>query len=135
MFDDAHDFTQENLDVVHFYRPRNYFNSRSVGGVSAAHRRPAATRLIATEQLHAHHRTQEEDVVSNWLLSAAEDDPGADPKQVMDRLFARTVSRQWGMSHPERSDGITLQNIDYRHAKPAKYADAWVVPRGLAESQ
>ena len=103
-------------------------NSGRPGGACSAS--STGGRTLETEKLHAHHKTQEEDVVSNWLLTAAEDNPGADPMQVMDRLFARTVSRQWGMSHPERSDCDTLQNIDYRDAKPAKYADAWVV-RGV----
>ena len=42
-------------------------------------------------QIHGDHTTQEEDIVSNWLLSAAR---GARER---DKIFRDTIDGRWGM--------------------------------------
>ena len=46
--------------------------------------------------LHAHHKTQEEDVVSNWLLTAGE----GRGLENANRLYREHLHMQWGMKHP-----------------------------------
>ena len=80
--------------------------------------------------IHAHHRTQEEDLVSNWLVT--ETDGGGD----MGALFQATCGGQWGMCEPEGHTYRTVQHVDYvrgggdgRDTSLARmFADAWVVP-------
>ena len=80
------------------------------------------------DSLH-HHSTQEEDVVSNWLLTHKKVE-GTDPNT----LFANTIGgkRRWGMTHPDwtthpHQKFHTIQRIDYRRASPIDYCDAWHV--------
>lgn len=84
------------------------------------------------DSLH-HHSTQEEDVVSNWLLThqKAED---TDPN----KLFANTIGgkRRWGVTHPDWQNNptqtfYTIQGKDYRRASAADYHDAWHVSKCL----
>ena len=82
--------------------------------------------------IHAHHRTQEEDLVSNWLLT--ESAGGGD--EAMGALFQATCGGQWGMCEPEGHTYRTVQHVDYvrgggdgRDTSLARmFADAWVVP-------
>jgi hypothetical protein len=69
------------------------------------------------ETLHAYHETQEEDIVSNWLLT--EQDP--------DTVYADTICGVWGMVDPKGTSKKTVQQRDYSNATPEKYNDAWVV--------
>ena len=91
------------------------------------------------DSLH-HHATQEEDVVSNWLLTH-EKAEGTDPN----KLFANTIGgdstasgrkRRWGVTHPDWRKNptqtfYTIQKKDYRRASAADYRDAWHVSNCL----
>ena len=70
------------------------------------------------DKLHAGHRTQEEDVVSNWLLTASES------RRVQSEVFRR-ISDAFGLCTPAGQDTQTLQGVDYTTAGPRMYADAW----------
>ena len=75
------------------------------------------------DKLHAYHRTQEEDVLSNWLLTECDGQPGD-----ASRIYRDTIHGQWGMKEPEGTDAKTIQRVDYRNAREGVwYADAWVV--------
>lgn len=71
------------------------------------------------------HSTQEEDVVSNWLLTY-ENITGYSPSHVYDSTIGGR--RRWGMVNPgsERS-AKTLQGVNYKSARPGDYYDAWIV--------
>ena len=56
-------------------------------------------------KVHGGHSTQEEDVVSNWLLTSAQD------WRERQRRFAQ-ISGQWGLHEPHGRDGRTLQGIE-----------------------
>ena len=61
---------------------------RATAGGRAAR---SGCRAALTTAIHAHHRTQEEDLVSNWLVT--ETDGGGD----MGALFQTACGGQWGM--------------------------------------
>jgi hypothetical protein len=72
-------------------------------------------------QIHDHHYTQEEDIVSNWLLTASE------CWLMRSRHFAR-ISGSFGLRSPEGTDTATKQGIDYTTSGVMGariYADAW----------
>jgi len=72
--------------------------------------------------LHAGHTTQEEDMVSNWLLTVAHG-----PEQ-RSAVYRATLHNRWGMIHPEATDHETVQGVDYTEADSGHfYADAWCV--------
>lgn len=82
---------------------------------------------IATEKVHAGHKTQEEDVVSSWLLSER-----AETKIPMAEIFQSTVGPMWGMRSPKGYDTATIQGFNYKAnpgngASATDYANAWVV--------
>ena len=81
--------------------------------------------------LHAEHGTQEEDVVSNWLITEvanAGEVVGSSGNVHASRIYANTISGKWGMLHPESDDVSTVQQVDYTQANGGYfYADAWVV--------
>jgi hypothetical protein len=70
--------------------------------------------------LHTRHRTQEEDVVSNWLLTLS-----ASPT-VQSTEFAR-ISTAFGLRVASGTDYATIQGVDYTAAIPRMYADAWCI--------
>jgi len=73
--------------------------------------------------IHPGHRTQEEDLMSNWMITEAGDD-----KESQDRLFAETIAGQWGMLEIGTTGKRTIQGVDYTTAvNPSAYSDAWVV--------
>jgi hypothetical protein len=71
-------------------------------------------------KLHAGHKTQEEDVVSNWLLTHS-----ASPT-VQSTEFAR-ISTAFGLRDASGTDYATIQGVDYTRAIPRMYADAWCI--------
>lgn len=80
-----------------------------------------------------HHETQEEDVVSNWLLTHKHIE-GTSPTT----LFKNTIGgeKRWGMVHPDwRSNKkevfYTIQKKHYKNAQPEDYTDAWYVDNCL----
>lgn len=82
-------------------------------------------------KLHAGHTTQEEDVVSNWLITATEKkrEKIIDGKSdIANKIFQETIYNQWGMKNPTKTDNKTIQGVDYTKAEPYMYADAWIVP-------
>jgi hypothetical protein len=80
----------------------------------------------AITNIHAFHRTQEEDIVSNWMVA----ENGAGNQDAHNELYRATIDNRWGMieTHSRRTD--TIQGVDYRRTRdPWDYADAWVVRR------
>ena len=75
---------------------------------------------VEHRKLHAGHRTQEEDVVSNWLLTLS-----ASPT-VQSTEFAR-ISTAFGLCDASGTDCATIQGVDYTAAYPRLYADAWCI--------
>ena len=78
------------------------------------------------QKIHAHHRTQEEDVFSSWMLT--ECTSGA--RGEFDQLFQHTIAQRWGLAdqRPNSTDTRTVQGVDYVHTQnPNDYGDAWVV--------
>lgn len=80
-----------------------------------------------------HHKTQEEDVVSNWLLTHKHIE-GTSPNT----LFKNTIGgeKRWGMVHPDWRNNkkevfYTIQEKHYRNAQPEDYTDAWYVDNCL----
>ena len=84
-------------------------------------------------KLHAGHTTQEEDVVSNWLLTHTHNAGLAgvvtahtpERQRCCDREFADTIAGRWGFV--ESGTHVTRQGIDYRKAPASAYLDAWTV--------
>ena len=76
--------------------------------------------------VHGGHKTQEEDMVSNWLLTTA-----GKVKHHMDITFSQ-IANVWGMIS---SAGVrTIQGIDYtRGSDPEKYADATTVTGNISQ--
>ncbi len=75
---------------------------------------------VIVKSVHPYHKTQEEDIVSNWLMTYAGD---------LNELFLGTIHKKWGMLVPQGSTSVkTIQGIDYKKTtNPERYADAWVV--------
>ena len=71
-------------------------------------------------KLHAGHKTQEEDLVSNWLLCL----PAADRRQAFGR-----ITLAWGLKDASGLSNSTVQGVDYTSAgaPPRIYADAWAL--------
>jgi hypothetical protein len=110
------------------FRCYQHAPSERIGVMVAANSgRPggACGMVKCVDNIHARHSTQEEDMVSNWMLSEA----GTNSTE-QTLLYVSTICRSWGMEQPEHSTSPrTLQGIDYTGADyPAFYADAWVVP-------
>ena len=76
--------------------------------------------------VHGGHKTQEEDMVSNWLLTTA-----GKVKHCMDITFSQ-IANVWGMIS---SAGVrTIQGIDYTNGSdPEKYADATTVTGNISQ--
>ena len=90
-------------------------------------------------KIHAHHKTQEEDVISNWMVAATDvvSDDQESQKAMMNEIF-KPVSGAFGLVNPNGTDIITKQNVDYtlgmaidvktrdwEYLGPRVYADAW----------
>ena len=77
-------------------------------------------------KLHAGHTTQEEDIVSNWLLTSQhilEIDPSD--------MYAQTICGTWGMVDPTGTSAQTVQRVVYSSASASDYNDAWIVRNAL----
>ena len=78
---------------------------------------------MTVRSIHEGHRTQEEDLVSSWMLEEAGIDESA-----QNQLFAETIARLYGMCELESRSTKTLQGVDYVNTKdPEDFADVWVV--------
>ena len=74
-------------------------------------------------KVHVHHRTQEEDIVSSWMLAEA----GENTKD-QNALFNSPINEMWGLVDIDSSDTSTYQGVDYVSTiDPRAFADAWVV--------
>ena len=103
-------------------------NSGRPGGACGACDHSSGTAVGVARALHANHKTQEEDVVSNWLLTSAHNAlAGAQTSNFCSQLFRKTLYRRWGLRNPTGHDCATLQLVDYTVAQPAQYADAWAL--------
>ena len=80
----------------------------------------------SVRSVHCGHRTQEEDVFSNWLLSTA-----GSGVEAQNALFQSTIDVAWGLRKLKSCDHLTFQGVDYVNATDARcFADAWVVNEG-----
>ena len=81
--------------------------------------------------LHAKHTTQEEDMVSNWLVTAcrgANARVGIGVHPYASSVYQASLHGRWGMLTPDGSDTATVQSVDYSQATDgALYGDAWCV--------
>jgi hypothetical protein len=75
---------------------------------------------VAHSALHAHHGTQEEDVVSNWLLT------NSASQTVQSFEFARIATAS-GLRDAAGADFATIQAVDDTSVTPQMYADAWCI--------
>ena len=109
----------------------NYAQNKKVGVMVAGNSgRPAgsvgnddevAGVVRPCDQVHEGHKTQEESVVSSWMLGECR------TCDAMGALFRRTIAARWGMKTINATDHETIQGVDYTKASPEDYADAWVV--------
>ena len=75
--------------------------------------------------LRANHLTQEEDVVSNWLLTCKHNRGGGG--ETCTREFSETIAERWGLLIQDSIDTSTRQGVDYSKALACDYSDAWTV--------
>jgi hypothetical protein len=82
------------------------------------------------------HRTQEEDIISNWIMTYMYNNssiPEEKKKDCVDNLFKNTIYKKWGLEFPyEKSTDNknyykTIQGINYRKAEAHDYATAWTI--------
>ena len=86
-------------------------------------------------------KTQEEDIVSNWLITECKVDAqfqgswdlmkndGSTRLNCMSKIYVDSIYEKWGMSHPmDKDKTMTIQGVDYTTNEDAwRYSDAWVV--------
>lgn len=81
--------------------------------------------------VHPNHRTQEEDIVSDWLVTE---------KAIRKKSYQETFSlidKMWGFKAQNATNTMTLQGMDYRNLSSATrgfrtaYSDVWVVKNAL----
>lgn len=96
------------------------------------------------KNLHHKHKTQEEDVLSNWLLTHKEV-----RNANVNSIFESTIGgdNRWGMVYPDwtaseegsvSDDDIkfsTIQGVKYTNAEPRNYYDAWHVSNCLVSQK
>ena len=107
------------------YVTRYVSNALSPPGNSGRPAGACATKIeVVPTKIHPGHRTQEEDMVSNWFVTEGGQDVG-----LWNKLFSETISEVWGMVEVESEAPDTIQGVDYVNATIAEdYADAWLVP-------
>ena len=59
------------------------------------------------QKIHPGHRTQEEDLFSNWMITASPTD-----ETVWNHLYRATIDVGWGMVEPGSADTRTIQGVD-----------------------
>lgn len=86
------------------------------------------------ENIYAGHPTQEENIVSNWVLTM-EALSGSDRRsreQLFKQLCHTTddgkLRPRWGLMVPQGKDTTTYQGKVYTEARPSDYEEAWEVP-------
>ena len=79
------------------------------------------------QKVHVRHQTQEEDIVSSWMLAEA-----GENSMDQDALFNSTINEMWGLVDIDSSDTSTYQGVDYVSTiDPRAFADAWVVRNAM----
>ena len=88
------------------------------------------------DKIHPNHRTQEEDIISNWFMTYMYNKNITEEEAKIyygNKLFEYTIFNRWGLLFPyaKRTDiknyYKTIQGINYRNAKPNDYATAWTI--------
>ena len=106
---------------------RKKFRGAKIGVMVAANSgRPlgAVGDVHGTRNVHTDHQTQEEDVVSAWLVGEC----GEKNDGCYNQLYRDTVNRVWGMKNIDCTDGVTIQGVNYMTTRDAEdYGDAYVV--------
>jgi hypothetical protein len=97
------------------------------------------------DNLHHNHNGQEEDIVSNWLLTHS-----VIKNMISSKLFNDTIGgskNRWGLTYPDPSSFYKTDRNDdrifetkqgkknYRIAKPQDYEDAWLVTNCLVSEK
>lgn len=81
--------------------------------------------------LKANYTTQEEDVISNWLITKSLREQHYSEKKVEafrrvgSRVYKDTIYKKWGFNGT--TETRTIQGIDYTTCEPEQYGDAWIV--------
>jgi len=87
------------------------------------------------DKIYPNHRTQEEDIVSNWFMTYVYNKyiTEGEKEQYYNKLFRCTIYNKWGLQYPyaKKTDKEkyykTIQDINYSDAIPKEYADAWTI--------
>ena len=92
---------------------------------------PSFEGSVSHRKLHENHRTQEEDVVSNWLLTSSSNSnhtSGVDIERHASQVYDARLFGAWGLrDFTSGNSTTTIQEVDYSAAVPHLYGDAWVV--------
>jgi hypothetical protein len=87
------------------------------------------------DKIYPNHRTQEEDIVSNWFMTYVYNKyiTEGEKEQYYNKLFRCTIYNKWGLQYPYAKIKDTehyyktIQDINYTNAVPKEYADAWTI--------
>jgi len=89
---------------------------------------------LDVDALHADHESAEEDLVSNWLCTAAHNaEEAVMGSGFVSTVFASSIHGEWGLLDPTGCNPImeylTAQRVNYTEEEidASSYADAWVV--------
>ena len=94
-------------------------NSGRPGGAVAAD-----DRTIDIQKVHERHKTQEESIVSAWMVGMC----GKGNQKRMNYLYEKSIAKQWGLREFSGTDRMTIQGVDYGTTQdPKAYEKAWVV--------
>lgn len=78
------------------------------------------------EKIHQCHTTQEENIVSNWVMTM--EGLGYKREQLFRQLVDERSRPRWGLVRPvDTTDRRTYQGKDYTIAEPSDYEEAWEV--------
>jgi hypothetical protein len=129
-----------NIGAILYNRHSTGTNPPKIGTIIAANSgRPggACGNFDGTaEKIHPNHRTQEEDIVSNWFTTYVYNKGitgEREKEEIYNKLFGCTIYNKWGLAYPyaKKTDTenyfATVQGINYSDAIPKEYADAWTI--------
>jgi hypothetical protein len=105
-------------------------NQGRPGGACGACRCEQGEWVGEARSLHAGHSTQEEDVVSNWLLTDAHNAliPTARVAAHCSKTFRDTIFLRWGFKPDEPTTVTTMHGVDFTTSlKSSDYSRCWVV--------
>jgi hypothetical protein len=129
-----------NIGAILYNRHSSGTNPPKIGTIIAANSgRPggACGNFDGTaEKINPNHRTQEEDIVSNWFTTYVYNKGitgEREKEEIYNKLFGCTIYNKWGLAYPyaKKTDTenyfATVQGINYSDAIPKEYADAWTI--------